>query len=194
MRILALETNIDKIKRRFLSEGEEEILTAYYHGASFFFASLRELLYTMILFGIGVVAWYMRAPMEFVVPTLSIIWVVFVFFTIFKAFIDWRFDFIFVTTDRMVLTDQTSLIRQRIMPIHLENIASVTTETQFWDIFRFGRIVISLKEGGGKERIILNYVPNAKGVAGRVSEVVTHYQRRAVAQAAKVGMRAEDVL
>ena len=188
MRILALETNVDRIKRRFMSEGEEEIITTYYHGASFFFASLREFMYTMILFGIGVAAWYMRAPMEFVVPALSIIWFVFVFFTIFKAFVDWRFDFIFVTTDRIVLMDQTSLIRQRIMPIHNENIASIISETQFWDLFRFGRIVISLKEGGGKEKIVLNYVPDAKDVAARISEVVTQYQRHAVAQAASIEM------
>src|SRR3989344_8362022 len=194
MRILALETNIDRIKRRFMSEGEEEIIPADYHGASFFFASLREFIYTMILFGIGVAAWVLRAPMEFVVPVLSIIWFVFVFFTIFKAFIDWRFYFIFVTTDRIVLTDQTSLIRQRIMPIHHENIASIASETQFWDIFRFGRIVVSLKEGGGKEKIVLNYVPDAKDVAARISEVVTQYQRSTNAQAGNRVMNAAESL
>ena len=188
MRILALETNVNKIKNRFISEGEGEILTVYYHGASFFFASLREVIYTVILFGIGVVGWYMNAPMEFVVPILSTIWFFFVFVTIFRAFIDWRFDFIFVTTDRVVLTDQTSLIRQKVMPIHHENIASVSSDTQFWDLFCFGRIVVSLKEGGGKEKITLNYVSDAKDVAARISEVVTQYQRRKNTQANENGM------
>ena len=94
-----------------------------------------------------------------------------------KAWIDWCFDFIFVTTDRVILVDQTSIIRQKITPLHMENIASVTYETQFWDIFKFGIVDIRLKEGSGDEHRVLRYVPNSKEVASKISDVVTRYQR-----------------
>jgi len=180
VKILALETEIGKIKNRFHCEGEAEVATIFYHGAAFFFVSLREFFYTLLLFGIGVLAWAMSAPMEYVVSMLAMIWFVFVFHAMFRAFIDWQYDFIFVTTDRIVLIDQTTILKQRIMPVHHENIASVSSETQFWNLFPFGRITIRLKEGEGGELIMLQYIPDAADVAARMSEVVTRYQRRAV--------------
>ena len=76
MRILALETDIEKIKKRFLCEGEKEVLTTHYHGASFLFASIREFFFTMLLFGIGVAAWFMNAPMGYTVAMLFVVWFV----------------------------------------------------------------------------------------------------------------------
>jgi len=193
MRILALETNLDKIKQRFLSEGEKEVLTTYYHGASFLFASIREFFYTVGLFVVGLVAWYMDAPMGYVVTMLFVIWFLFVFFTLLKAYVDWWFDFIMVTTDKIVLIDQTSIIRQKIKPIHLENIGGVSAQTQFVDLFRFGIVEIHLKEGEGGGAICLRFVPNAKEVAGKITEVVTQFQRnmmRSGSHAAAAGVQA----
>lgn len=177
MRILALETDINKIKHRFLCEGENEVLTTRYHGASFLFASIREFLFTMLLFGIGIAAWYMSAPMGYTVAMLFVVWFIFVFVSLIKAYIDWCFDFIFVTTEKVILVDQTSIIRHKIKPINLENIGGVTAQTQFGDVFRFGIVEIHLKEGEGGETLILRYVPDAREVAAKISEVVTHYQR-----------------
>ncbi len=177
MRILALETDIEKIKKRFLCEGESEVLTTHYHGASFLFASIREFFFTMFLFGIGVAAWFMNAPMGYTVAMLFVVWFVFVFVSLIKAYIDWCFDFIFVTSEKVILVDQTSIIRHKIKPINLENIGGVTAQTQFGDIFRFGIVEIHLKEGEGGETIALRFVPDAREVAAKISEVVTHYQR-----------------
>lgn len=151
-------------------------MTIFYHGAVFFFVSIREFFYTLLLFGIGVLAWVMEAPMEYVVMMLTATWFVFVFLAIVRAFIDWCYDFILVTTDRVILVDQTTIFRTRIMPMHHENIASVSSETQFWNIFPFGKITIALKEGGG-EHITLRFIPDAANVAAHVSEVITRYQR-----------------
>lgn len=177
MRILALETDIGKIKKRFLYEGEEEVLTTHYHGASFLFASIREFFFTILLFGIGVAAWFMNAPMGYTVTMLFVVWFMFVFISLVKAFIDWLFDFIFVTSEKVILVDQTSVIRHKIKPINLENIGGVTAQTQFGDVFRFGIVEINLKEGEGGKTIILRYVPDAREVASKISEVVTKYQR-----------------
>lgn len=179
MRFLALETDLEKIKCRFICKGtEEEILMTRYHGLSFMFSSLRELFMTILLFIIGVVAWRFDAPMMYTVSILFIVWFIFVFYNLLKAWIDWRFDFLFVTTDKVVIVDQTSIIRQKINPIHIENVGSVTALTQFADIFNCGIVQINLKEGEGGDRITLRYVPNAKEVASQISAVVTRYQKK----------------
>jgi hypothetical protein len=186
MRFLALETDLEKIKCRFICEGEEqEVLMTRYHGLSFLFAALREFIMTIILFAVGIGAWWLQAPMGYTVSILFSIWFFFVFFNLLKAWIDWRFDFLFVTTDKVVIVDQTSIIRQKVNPIHLENIGSVTSETQFGDMFNCGIVQINLKEGEGGYKVVLRYVPNAKEVASQVSDVVTRYQRKVVPQAAQ---------
>jgi hypothetical protein len=179
MRFFALETDVEKIKCRFVCQGEEnEVLTTRYHGLSFLFASIREFMITLLLFTVGIFAWWLDAPMGYTVMILFLIWFFFVFYNLLKAWIDWRFDFIFITTDKIVIVDQTSIFRQKVNPIHIENIGSVTAETQLWDIFNCGIVQINLKEGEGGHLVILRYVPHAKDVASKISDIVTRYQRK----------------
>lgn len=177
MRIFALETDTEKLTKQCLSDGEKVVLMTYYHALSFLFASLREIFTTIIIFTIGIAFWYFEAPMLWVIFILFIIWFFFVFFNLLKAWIDWRYDFILVTTDKLVLVDQTSIFHQKINPIHLENIGSISSETQFMNIFGFGKIVVSLKEGEGGQSITLKYVPNVEQVSTKISQTVTYYQR-----------------
>jgi len=177
MRILALETDAEKIKKQCLSEGEEVVLMTYYHALSFLFATLREIFITVTFFLIGVGLWYIDAPMVWVTGILFTLWFFFIFFNLMKAWIDWRYDFILVTTDKLVLVDQTSLIRQKINPIHLENIGSIASETQYWNLFGFGKVIVNLKEGEGGQFLRLSFVPNADQVASKISQTVTYYQR-----------------
>ena len=182
MRIFALQTDIEKIKRRFCHEGEEIVLMTYYHGLSFFFAILREIAITIILMTAAIVSIVYGLPMVWVLPILMITWMIFVFFNVLKAYIDWSYDFIIVTTDKVILVDQTSVVKQEIMPVHLENIGGISTFTQYLDVFPFGGVSIHLKEGKGGEDVTLKNVPRAKEVAGTISEVVTAYQRRSHAR------------
>jgi len=177
MRILALETDAEKIKQQCLSEGEQVVLMTYYHALSFLFATLREIVFTIIIFAIGIGLALAGAPIWWVLGGLFVVWFFFIFFNLLKAWIDWRYDFILVTTDKLVLIDQTSLIHQKINPIHLENIGSIAAETQCMNIFGFGKIVINLKEGEGGQAISLSFVPNASEVASKISQTVTYYQR-----------------
>ncbi|KKW32576.1 MAG: hypothetical protein UY77_C0019G0025 [Candidatus Uhrbacteria bacterium GW2011_GWA2_53_10] len=180
MHIFALETDVNKIKQRFChgGEGEKEVFMTYYHGLSFFFAILREMLITTVLAALGVAGWIYQWPVWWTVWILASVWFVLVFFNIIKAYIDWAYDFILITTDKIILVDQTSFFKQEIKPIHLENVGAVSTRTQYWDIFPFGVVCIHLKEGLGGDRITKKYIPHASKVAGILSEVVTEYQRR----------------
>lgn len=177
MRIFALETDVEKIKHEFLSPGETEILTTYYHGLSCFFASIRQIITTILLVAIGIAAAYWGAPVGWIIGILFVFWFLFVFFSLLRAYIDWAFDFILVTTDKIIFVDQTSIFRRQIKPLNLESVAGVTTETQFWNIFPFGSVSIHLKEGLAGDRITRKYVPYAQEVAAKISEVVTKYQR-----------------
>ena len=177
MRFLALETDINKIKQAYCHDGECEILFTRYHGLSFFFAILREIILTIVLFGLGIVGWFFEWPMGWLAWMLFLFWPFFVVFNVVKAYIDWMFDFIFVTTDKIILVDQTSFFRRQINPIHIENIGGVSIETQLWGLFPFGKLHIRLKEGLGGETIILKFVPYAGKVASQISDVVTRFQR-----------------
>ena len=154
----------------------------YYHSFSFFFAIVRDIFITIILFGIGFGAYVLEWPLFWLNIILASIWFVFVFFNVMKAYIDWCFDFILVTTDKIILIDQTSIFKQEIKPIHIENIGGVSTKTQFWNIFPFGILKIHLKEGLGGKDIQLKFVPRVQKIASMISEVVTRYQRRNPAQ------------
>ncbi len=177
MRIFALETDSDKLIQQCLSEGEDVVLLTYYHALSFLFASLRDIALTIVMFIVGIAAWQYEAPMLWVTGGLIMLWFALAFFNLLKAWIDWRYDFILVTTDKLVLVDQTSIFHQKINPIHLENIGSISSETQYMNMFGFGKIVVSLKEGEGGQSITLTYVPSADQVASKISQTVTYYQR-----------------
>ena len=178
MRILALETDSEKIKQRFCHEGEEIVLFTYYHGLSFLFAIMKEICVTLVLLSVLIVSVVYQWPMVWVIPILLVLWMVFAFFGVVKSYIDWAFDFIIITTDKLILVDQTSVIKQEIQPIHIENIGGISTESQFWDIFPFGALVVHLKEGRGGKDVTLKYVPRYSEVGGVLSDVVTQYQRR----------------
>lgn len=178
MRIFALETDPQRIIRRYCHEGECAVLVTRYHGLSFLFATLREMLITVLCFGVIVLAWRLAWPMGVVLFLVAVVWFVFVFFAVVKAFLDWRFDMIIVTTDKIILVDQTSIFRQEVKPMHLENVGGISASTQFWNIFPFGQLTIHLKEGLGGDSLVLRYVPDAQRVAATISDVVTRFQRR----------------
>ncbi|MDD4319586.1 MAG: hypothetical protein PHW10_04670 [Candidatus Peribacteraceae bacterium] len=177
MRIFALETNTEKFKRNFLAEGEREVLTVRYHGVRFFLSAAWMGVFSLILATIAVGIWYAGVPGWIVAVIASLLWLALVFPRLLTAYIDWRYDFAFVTTDKVVIVDQSSVFHLRITPINLENFASVSTETQFFNLFPFGKLRFHLKSGLGED-LALPYIANADGVAAQIANVVTEYQRR----------------
>lgn len=178
MRIFALETDVQKIIRRFCDEGECVRLVSPYHTLSFLFASLRDVVITVLLVGMGMFVWFMGWPMLPTVGILCFAWLVFVFFNFLKAYVDWLYDCLIVTDDKVILVDQTSVFQQEVKPIYVDNIGGISTTTQFWNVFPFGTVKIHLKEGLGGDTLSLKYVPRAEEVAAIISGIVTTYQRK----------------
>jgi len=182
MRIFALETDQRRIVHRFCHDhdGECVVLLSHYHVFSFLFSIARDIIVTVFLIA-GLIGLWITGPFPMesgMLMLVFVLWFLFVFLHIVKAYLDWRFDLIIVTTDKIILVDQTSIFKQEIKPIHVENIGGVSTFTQFWNILGFGGMRIHLKEGLGGKDYVLKYVPHAEEVAGRVSDVVTRFQRR----------------
>lgn len=179
MRFFALDTNIaQKIRQRYCTEGEEEVLLTRYHWLSFVFKSVREIAITAVFLGVIFLAWKYEWPLYEIIAGSVLLWLVFVFFHVLREFIDWRYDMFLVTTEKIVLVDQTSFIRHEEKPIHLENVGGVSSATQYLNLFPFGSLTLHLKEGLGGDAVKLRYVPHAAHVASAIADVVTRYQRR----------------
>lgn len=177
MRIFALETDREKLRRRFLSEGEREIRTISFHGFRFFLRMLWDIFWAIIviLFVLGVSS--VGLPLSWVAIAAGIPWFLFMFASLLKAYIDWRYDFILITTDKVIVVDQSSLFHQKVTPMNLENFASVSAETQFWNLFPFGILHFNLKEGAGNG-VKLRYIPHVHDAASVISDAITTFQRR----------------
>jgi hypothetical protein len=178
MQIFALETNIGRVKEHFLAHGEAEIFTAHPHVFSFLWHIAWEVFVTallVLLSGYAYEAGILSAGVA--IGVFATGWFIFVFFGLVEAYIDWKYDFIFLTTDKLIIVDQMSLFRKSITPISLENLGDVVAETQWLNLFRFGIIRFALKEGQGPE-VVLRFMPRAEKLVGHIAEQITLYQRR----------------
>lgn len=177
MKIFALETDVAKLNRSLVSPGEQIVLQARFHGFLFFMRALLAGMLTMIAIAVGTVSGAAGMPMGIVTAALFVIWLLFVFRPLLRAFIDWRFDELLVTTEKVILVNQSSVIRQEIHQMNLENLASVKALTQFGGILPFGKVHFELKEGVG-EGLRLSYIPHAQRACSVIGDCLVQFQRR----------------
>lgn len=177
MHIFALETDIEKLKKRFLSSEEREIRTVSYHGFRFLASLFRDVILTIVIIASVIGLSFTDVPKLWIIPTAIVLWIFLVFRSLLRSYIDWKYDFILITTDKVIMVDQSSIFRQKITPMNLENFASASAETQFMNLFSFGILHFSLKEGVGEE-VKLRYIPNAQDTAACLSDTITTFQRR----------------
>lgn len=178
MRIFALDTDLHRVKNRFLAAGENEIFTVKPHVFGFLVRSVWHFIITFILIVVAAYTYQLGFfSMGEALLFFFASWMIFVFFGLIEAYIDWKYDFIFLTTDKLIIVDQMSLFRKSITPINLENLGDVVAQTQWLNLFNFGIIHFALKEGSGPE-IILKFMPHADTIVAKISEQITLYQRR----------------
>ncbi|MBI1813246.1 hypothetical protein HY285_05445 [Candidatus Peregrinibacteria bacterium] len=177
MQIFALETNREKFNRSFLSADEAVILCVRFHPFLLLTRFLLACLSTAILVGVLWILWIVGVPLPWLTISGAIVWFFFIFLRIVGAYIDWRYDVVLLTNEKLVVVNQASIFRREIRQMNLENLASVTVETQFWNIFPFGVLCFDLKEGTG-QRLSLTYIPHAAKVASVISDALTLYERR----------------
>lgn len=177
MKIFALETDIRKVQESFISANESMVLLLGFHGFLFFIRLLRALVLTVPFALIVVGAAYLEFPLLWIAVGVAVLWFVIVFLPLFTAWLDWRFDFLLVTTEKIVYVNQSSIFHVEVRQMNLDNVASVHSSTQFWNIFPFGVLCFDLKEGIG-QRFCLGYIPHAHRAATIISDTLTLFQKR----------------
>lgn len=177
MQIFALDTNLGRIKKPFLASGEKEIFTVHPHVLSFIWHIAWEVVLTIALAAICS-ALYVYSLLDLVGAIFAFVlaWCTLGGFGLVRAFIDWKYDFIMLTTDKLIIVDQSSLFRKSITPISLENLGDVVSQTQWLNLFNFGIIRFALKEGSGE--VVLKFMPDADTLVAKIAEQITLYQRR----------------
>lgn len=161
MRIFALETNANVIKRRFIVEGEDELVTTAHHWVVFFAHSLLSYIVMAVLAAIGYAVMLSGVLPPDIALWLLVLWYVILFFITVNAFIQWKCNLLIVTTHKIIEVHQRSFFYAKITPTSLDNISSAHSESQFWGLFRVGKVYISLKQRlqGSSQEIVMNYMP-----------------------------------
>ncbi len=180
MHIFALETDDEKLKRELLMEGEEQIMSSGYHWVKFIGCFCWSIFITVVTIAALILSWDYSAPYIFNPFSMSIIALLYLWYVFIPAvtsFVDYLYDHIMITNNRIIIIDQASIFTRDIRKMDLENIASVSVKTQWLNMFSFGRIVFDLKEGTGRS-ITLNYIPHADKVSSCISCCLRDYQAR----------------
>ncbi len=178
MQLFALQTDIVKLKARFIVPGEQELFMVHRHIISFFLHLLRPFIATVVFVGIIIALSYWNILSLWPVVVLSVLWLVSAGRWIFNAFIDWRYDVLFLTTNKLVIVDQQSIIRNAVNSVNLEEISSVVAETQWLNLFSFGRLHITTRRAEGKVDTTINYIPHPDQLAGAIMGQIAHFENQ----------------
>jgi hypothetical protein len=182
MRFLALQTDIELIKRQFLVEGEAEILTTCRHSLSFILRMMSATIFLslFIAFVVTTIVFFEDTGASMFGGAILAAGILFYAFQALRLFIDWRYDFLIVTTEKVVVVNHTLFIYQYVNPIHLDNIASTNFESQYFGFGHCGIVHIALKEreSGSSKMVTLRYIPRPDSVAGAIENVIALSKQR----------------
>jgi hypothetical protein len=177
MKIFALETDAHKLCKNFCGATERIIATVRFHGLRFAMTVTKAVFWTIVIAIFVTLGIRFDVPASVAVTVGILAWFILAFLPLLRTFLDWKFDMLLITTEKIVIIDQSSLFQQKIHHLNMENVASIRVETQFANIFPFGRLCIELKEGIGEE-ICLPYIPKASQVASMISDVFVNFEQR----------------
>ncbi len=171
MRFLALETNVEKLKKKFLVENEEAVHVTHKHFLiflirAFFPTVIAAILFATIMFG----ASQGLFDPEILFWTLVALGLVYAYF-LSAAHVAWKYNFVIVTTQKVVIVEQQSMFFQKINPVHFTNINNTGAQSQFAGLFRCGILSLDLKigeQGGRHVEVAMDYVPRPEDIAATI--------------------------
>lgn len=168
MRLFAIETNAEELKKKFIVENEEAVHVTHKHFLVFIVNVFWQTIVTAALTYVamlGLAQGWMT--MDIAAWTLGIWYVIYLYF-LSAAHVAWKCNFIIITTQKVVLVEQRSMFYQKINPIHFTNINNTRVESQFAGIFKCGILFIELKvgqQGGAHVQLKNEYVPKPNDIA-----------------------------
>lgn len=184
MRFFALQMDIGQLKEQFILQDEKEILVTTRHGLIFFVSLLKGTAIVLLLWLALAVAFVFAgsAILRLIIGVLTVIGAVFELYIILNAYIDWRFNILIVTNQKLVIIDHTSLFYQNVTPIHMNSLNNVTCESQFFGIWRCGILHINLRQTvgeGASREIFLPYLPRPDVVASAIEQSMSIEKNKA---------------
>lgn len=181
MRIFALETDIEKLKKRYLAPGEEELLTVHLHFLAFLIPFFRWLLVVIPLGAVGIfLLFQLGTTWSLIGLGILIIDALILLVAIANGLARWLFTVVFVTTEKVVFIRHKSIFYQDIDPNHLENISSTEVKSQLLGIFNCGKLYLFLRERieATTKKVRIPYVPRVNDVAAVVENAIVLAKQR----------------
>ncbi|MBP9773356.1 MAG: hypothetical protein KBD00_01855 [Candidatus Peribacteraceae bacterium] len=173
MRIFALETDIEKLKKRYITPAEKEIFTTHRHGLYFIKTIFVDVLFTILLGVMAYLSYVNNVMAAFDVVLIALgVWSFIAFFSLLRVFLDWKYDFIALTNEKLLIVNQSSVFKQEVNPLNLHNIQSVSAETQWLNLFGFGAVRIVIKEAAQTD-VLLTFIPRAEDIVAKISQQIT---------------------
>lgn len=196
MRVLALETDVAKIKKQFIVEGEEELLCSRHHIFSFLFPLLAVILLTLIVaVGSGLALAFQSTLFPYVMFFWSQ-WIFICLYQLIKAWIAWRYNFLIVTTEKIVIVTHLCIFHQEIHPLHFENIRSIRTESQYFGIGNCGTLFVTLEEkteGGDSQNVSIFTLPKPAIIGGMIENSTVLKKQRVPVDPGPIGQEQKVV-
>ena len=176
MKFLALQTDIHALRKQFIPEGEHEIMTVAKHPIVFFAAFIWYTILFIIMSSLRLVTFFYVSDATglMIIDVLSVIVFLLYLYQLIKAYVAWRYNFLIITSDKIVIVEHQSFLRQDVNTVHLENIKRSHAESQFFGIFRCGIVEIRLDEqiGATAQVILLRYIPAADTVVSAIENAI----------------------
>lgn len=167
MRFFAMETNLDVLKEKFLVEGEEAALVTHRHFLVFLVEAFWPIIIgALVLFVLMLATAAELLTIDWYIAGLAALFAVEAIL-LFRAWASWRYNFLIVTTQKVVIIEQRTFYQQ-IHPLPFSSISNTRVESQFFGIFRCGILHVNttVPERGGQYQELPNpYMPKPENIA-----------------------------
>ncbi len=183
MRFLALQTDVNVLKKQFILQDEQEILTTTHHPFVFLFPAFGTTLIALPLIALIGYA-FVAAPstnLELLTGITLLIAMLVYGYLLFKWYIDWCYNFLIVTTDKIIVITHMSIFYQHVNPIHLDNLMSVKCESRFLGVWHCGLLHITLREkqkGGPNVDVVVHYIHKPETIASAIEHGMSLLQQK----------------
>lgn len=205
MRFLALQTDVEVLKKQYIPAGESEIMTVRRHVIIFILDYIWKTTVAItvaIILLIGFRSVGISVELLLLANVLFLILILWYVYQMIKSFIAWRYNFLIVTSDKIIIINHHSFFHHKMSSIHLDTITSSKFESQFFGLIRCGRLHIHLNEQEGQGSTIvvtIAGIPAPDTVASAIEHAIVLKQQRAkgteslVEQAQKAGVIKETL-
>lgn len=145
--------------------------------------SIKDILYTLLLGGMGVLLLVFSGISifsgSFFLGTLWLVLTLICIGTALNTLLRAFDNLFFVTTEKLIRTRRTSLFGNTIDPTHLDNVASAQATNEAWSLGIFGTVSVALKQAEQAGKIVkVRHMRDAGEIAAVIEKAVDLLRNR----------------